>query len=263
MDLPIPPLEMRELVGPTAPAAFDNPTGHLVFQNLLPEYYRSVFDFGCGCGRIARQLIQQSPRPERYLGIDLHRGMIRWCQKHLQAVIPSFEFVHHDVFNLGFNPGADKPSVLPFPAPDHGFTLVNAWSVFTHVSEEQAGFYMRECSRVLAKNGIFQSTWFLFDKSDFPMMQDFQNALFINDVDPSNAVIFDHRWLWRLVREAGMTIFNVIPPTVRGYQWVLHMALAEDDRGWVDIPEDSAARGIVRPPVGRHDAHRIGTEETS
>ena len=32
------------------------------------------------------------------------------------------------------------------------------------------------------------------------MMQDFQNALYINDVDPSNAVIFDREWLRREAR---------------------------------------------------------------
>ena len=72
-DLPIPPLELRELVGPTDPALFDNPDGNLVVPGLAPEAFSSVLDFGCGCGRLARQLIQQHPQPEIYLGIDLHR----------------------------------------------------------------------------------------------------------------------------------------------------------------------------------------------
>jgi hypothetical protein len=46
--LPYPPPEMRALVGPTDPAAFDNPQGTLVYPYLPPEQYRSVFDFGCG-----------------------------------------------------------------------------------------------------------------------------------------------------------------------------------------------------------------------
>ena len=35
------------------------------------------------------------------------------------------------------------------------------------------------------------------------MMQDFQNALYINDVDPSNAVIFDREWLRRRSETPG------------------------------------------------------------
>jgi hypothetical protein len=90
-----------------------------------------VFDFGCGCGRIARQLMQQSPRPQRYVGIDLHRGMIEWCRENLAPHAPGFEFQHHDVFNPGLNPGTDMrpPRTRPFPVGDRAFTLVNAWSV--------------------------------------------------------------------------------------------------------------------------------------
>ena len=57
--LPIPPLEMRALVGQTEPSGFDNPAGAPIFDFVDPSVFRSVFDFGCGCGRLARQLIQQ------------------------------------------------------------------------------------------------------------------------------------------------------------------------------------------------------------
>jgi hypothetical protein len=59
--IPIPPAEIRELVGPTEPEAFDNPDHQLVYPYLEPAVYESVFDFGCGCGRVARQQIQQDP----------------------------------------------------------------------------------------------------------------------------------------------------------------------------------------------------------
>jgi SAM-dependent methyltransferase len=95
----------RALVGPADVAAFENPSGNLVFPYLDRSAYRSVFDFGCGCGRVARQLIQQREQPERYLGIDLHAGMIRWCQENLTPRAPQFEFMHHDVFDDSFNPG--------------------------------------------------------------------------------------------------------------------------------------------------------------
>jgi SAM-dependent methyltransferase len=78
-EIPIPPLELRELVGLPDASFYDNPTGELVYPYLPAKAYASVFDFGCGCGRVARQLMLQHPRPQRYLGIDLHRGMIAWC----------------------------------------------------------------------------------------------------------------------------------------------------------------------------------------
>ena len=258
MALPLPPVEMRELVGPTDPAAFDNPSGVLVYPYLPAEQYDAVLDFGCGCGRIARQLIQQRPRPRRYLGLDLHRGMIDWCRSNLSPHAAGFEFVHHDIANRGFNPGPGKPEVAPFPAEDASFTLVQAWSVFTHLLEPHASYYLREAARVLRPGGVAHTTWFLFDKRDLPMMQDFQNALYINYVDPSNAVIFDREWVRRETAAVGLTIFSIIPPSIRGFHWVLLMAPADDGRDEVVFPPDEAPFGRAPPPVPGADADRIG-----
>ena len=46
---------MRELVGRPEPEAFDQPRGQPVFD-FPREQYELVLDFGCGCGRVARQL---------------------------------------------------------------------------------------------------------------------------------------------------------------------------------------------------------------
>jgi SAM-dependent methyltransferase len=253
---------MRELVGPTDAAAYDNPTGARVYPYLSAEQYESVLDFGCGCGRVARQLIQQRPRPRRYLGLDLHRGMIEWCRANLSPHAPEFEFVHHDVPNPGFNPGSDKPEVAPFPADDSSFTLVQAWSVFTHLVEPHTPYYLREAARVLRRGGVFHTTWFLFDKSEFPMMQDFQTARYINHIDPSNAVMYDRKWVRRETAEAGLTIFSIIPPTIRGFQWVLLMAPSDEGHADAPFPPDDAPLGRVPPPVPDARADRIGLERT-
>jgi SAM-dependent methyltransferase len=75
-SLPFPPLEMRELVGQTDLRAYDNQTGELIYPFISAEKYESVLDFGCGCGRVARQLLLQDVRPTRYVGLDLHKGMV-------------------------------------------------------------------------------------------------------------------------------------------------------------------------------------------
>ena len=93
------------------------------------------------------------------------------------------------------------------------------------------------------------TTWFLFDKAGFPMMQEFQNALFINAVDPTNAVIFDRTWLQTRLREAGLLMTHIVPPAVRGYQWTIHLQRHAADRIEADFPEDRAPFGIMRAPV--------------
>jgi SAM-dependent methyltransferase len=105
----MPPYEMRVLVGPANEAAFDHPSGELVFPYLDESAYECVFDFGCGCGRVARQLLQQRVRPRRYVGIDLHRGMIQWCNENLAPLAPEFEFRHHDVYN--YSSDRSRPDV--------------------------------------------------------------------------------------------------------------------------------------------------------
>ena len=259
--LPFPPLEMRELVGPTEQAAFDNPERGLVYPWLPPQAYETVFDFGCGCGRVARQLILQQPSPKHYVGIDLHAGMIRWCRSHLQPIAPHFEFLHHDVFNVRFNPGGDKRKAASFPVADSQFTLVNALSVFTHLTQEQAVHYLRECSRILHPDGYLHASWFLFDKTDYPMLQTTDAALYVSYIDPSAAVIFDRTWVRTTARQFGLTISQIRAPQVHGHQWLLIM-MKRSDIGEVEFPVDMAPRGSVPPPSGsRPDADKIGMEE--
>jgi SAM-dependent methyltransferase len=259
-ELPIPPEEMRALVGLTDPAAFDNTSGALVYDFLTPDTYGAVLDFGSGCGRVARQLIQQRPRPGRYVGIDLHRGMVEWCKRNLEPHAPGFRFEHHDVFHASFNP-TSAARTLPFDLEDDAFTLVNAISVFTHLTQDQTEHYLRETSRVLRPDGVINGTWFLFDKVDFPMMQDFQNALYINEFDPSNAVIFDRGWLRDAAREAGLIITEVNQPAVRGFQWHVLMRPSESNTPEAEWPDDLAAVGRRPPPLAPPGAAEIGLED--
>lgn len=242
--LPLPPVEMRRLVGPAGEEDWDNPTGALVLGDEYPaDQYRSVLDFGCGAGRIARQLIQQRPRPRRYLGIDLHKGMIRWCRSHLEPLAPGFEFRHHAVHNPTFNPRARRWTA-PLPAEDDAFSLVLAWSVFTHLVQGQVDHYLGEIARVLEPAGVLHSTWFLFERATFPMLEPGQHALYSNDRDPTRAVIFDRDWVLERIRAAGMTLFWVTPPAVRGFHWVLRMTPAREGVEEAALPHDEA-------PVGR------------
>jgi SAM-dependent methyltransferase len=253
----MPSPEMRALVGPTDEASFDNPSGDYVYPYIPALDYESFFDFGCGCGRIARQLIQQRHPPRRYLGIDLHKGMVRWCQRNLQPLAPGFRFEHYDVFNPGFNPGKRKPAVLPLPASNQSFRFVNAWSVFTHLVESSAEFYIREVARIVHPEGCVHLTAFLFDKGPFPMMQANQNALYINPGDLTNAVIFDRSWFLGLTEHAGLTLTSAQPPSIRGFQWVLVFRPAQARAEAIQLPDDLAPLGLARPPISSRPAHLI------
>jgi SAM-dependent methyltransferase len=244
--LPIPPPEMRALVGRTDEASFDNPSGAPIFEEC--DTTGAVFDFGCGCGRLARQLIQQHQQPKRYLGVDLHRGMVSWCQANLTPSAPQFHFEHHDVYYAGFNPNAQRHSA-PLPAGDGEFDLIIAISVFTHIAESTIGHYLRECARILRPDGVLRCTWFLFDKRYFPMMQEFQNALYINETDPCNAVIYDRDWLVSTLRANGLIIASASPPELRGFHWHLQLRPVASGNPCVELPVYDAPFGTAPPPV--------------
>lgn len=248
-ELSLPPVEYRRLVGRPDTKHYGPWIHQPAFNYVRAEAYRTVLDFGCGCGRLARWLIERSPRPDRYLGIDRHPGMIEWCRHHLTPVAPGFEFQHHDVSHAELNPRG-TPGHLPLPASDGDVTLFLGVSIFTHLLEADALFYLRELGRVLSPQGVAVTTWFLFNKGDYPMMQEFQNALMINPFDLTNAVIFDRVWLTEQAAQADLVITRVLPPTLRGFHWTLHFERRADGRVAAAFPEDVAARGIARPPLG-------------
>lgn len=247
---------MRELVGPSDAEAFDQPRGQPVFPSITrEEQYDFVLDFGCGCGRVARKLaVAAAPTPKRYVGVDLHAGMIAWASKNLAPRLPGFTFIHQDVFNAGFNPNPTAPHTAAFPVKDKSVSLLLALSVFTHLLQAQVEPYLDEVRRVLRPDGVMVATFFLFDKAYFPMMQDFQNALYINDTDPTNAVIFDRSWLLAALDVRELRIREVRPPTTRGYHWELEI---EPGRGSVEFPEDVADFGRQPPPVCSKPAYMI------
>lgn len=245
---PIPPVRFRRLVGAVDPALYDNSSAQPVFPDVSSSAYASVFDFGCGCGRVARQLIQQTPRPARYVGVDRHPDMVAWCTEHLAPAAPGFEFRHHDAYHASYNPTGNREATR-LPAGDASVTLFIAHSVFTHLFEEQIEFYLREIARVLTADGVAMTTWFLFDKRDFPMMQEFQNALFINRVDPENAVIVDRDWLVRQFAGAGLVATGIVAPAIRGFQWQIALQRVAPGRVAATFPPDLGPVGLARPPI--------------
>ncbi|WP_334163541.1 class I SAM-dependent methyltransferase [Phenylobacterium sp.] len=243
---PMPPLELRRSVGHDGTRDFENPYGDLTFGADVPiGNYASVLDFGCGCGRVARQMmLQKQARPGRYLGVDLYEPSIRWCRDHLTRFDPAFRFEHMNVANLSLNPKGKQRARIP---TDDRYSLVNAHSVFTHIIGDEVEFYFEECRRSLEPDGVLRATWFLFDKAYMPMMQDFQNALYVNATDPTNAVIYDHAYVRSLYRRAGLRIYAVHKPAIRGFQWLIYAKLEEGED--VDFPFDDGPLGVLPPPL--------------
>ena len=241
-ELPLPPTELTKLVGHADASGFDNPTGAAEFPGINSSH---VLDIGCGCGRIARRLMQQLVPPARYLGVDINKRMLYWCSHNLLR--ENWEFKHIDIHNRSLNPeGTLERAALP--AGSDQFSLAVAWSLFTHVLERDLEYNLREAARCIWPGGVLVSTWFMFDKTSMPFMHDFQNALYINLDDPINAVVYDKEFVRGAFTRAGLSIFSVDPPAVRGHQWVLRARKAVV-APHVEFPEDAAPVGVARAPL--------------
>jgi SAM-dependent methyltransferase len=100
---------------------------------------RDILDFGCGCGRLIRQLPKRTAA--KLHGTDYNAPMIRWCKRNL----PFATFSRN-----GLEP--------PLDFPDAGFDLVYMISVFTHLSADLQRRWAREIHRILRPGGHFYFT---------------------------------------------------------------------------------------------------------
>ncbi len=99
------------------------------------EHMERVLDFGCGCGRTARWLIERYPRTS-FFGTDVDEASIRWCQRYIKGA---------------FGVNSSRP---PLVFADKFFDCIYAISVFTHLSEADQRAWLLEFRRILRDGGI-------------------------------------------------------------------------------------------------------------
>jgi SAM-dependent methyltransferase len=150
-ELPLPPLDLLQRVGridePDVAATYEAIGRHsrARLERFLPDTWswagKRVLDFGCGAGRTLRHFLDDAAGAEFY-GCDIDGPSIDWLREHFS---PPFH-----VFQTG-----ELPSL---PQEDGFFDLVYAFSVFTHLSDEWAGWLL-ELHRVLKPDGLLFATF--------------------------------------------------------------------------------------------------------
>ncbi|MBN2243022.1 MAG: class I SAM-dependent methyltransferase [Acidobacteria bacterium] len=152
--LPLPCDELIRSTGPTTLEMFliGAEAQFQLVSRFLPQN-PSVLDIGCGCGRIARFLT--SIHGIRYVGFDVLPYSIQWCRTAFDPLFGEcMRFEHFDGFSKAYNPrGTVKPGGYRFPVEDRSVDLAFAFSVFTHLLEQDARHYLDETKRCLKKSG--------------------------------------------------------------------------------------------------------------
>lgn len=214
----LPPLHLRRYVGPlesfeSSGAEF---MGHLrVLAELRPD--ERVFDIGCGCGQMALQLEKYLDGNGSYVGVDIHRPSISWCQRNIGRRRSNFQFAHIDVRNLAYNPtGTHRAETYQFPFDGRSFDLILLKSVFTHMRPPEVSNYLSEVSRLLKTNGRCLATFFLLNEEQARLAAEGANDVAFKygegvwryrlEQSPESAVAYDEHYVMQLLEENGLAL---------------------------------------------------------
>ncbi len=141
--LPVPPPHLCFLVSAnystdyfmrTSAQSAESIRGTLLRNGLEIGSFRSILDFGCGCGRTARRW--KDLKDTTVCGTDIQASLVRWADRHLP-------FARFSCNGLS--------SILPYG--DGQFDFVYAISVFTHLDQRLQSWWRQELARVLKPNG--------------------------------------------------------------------------------------------------------------
>ncbi len=94
----------------------------------------SIFDLGCGSGRLASALSQSFDI--NYTGTDVVQSLLDYAAGKSR---PNYKFILHKDLSL--------------PAPDESQNFFTAFSVFTHLLHSESFIYLEEAKRVLQPGG--------------------------------------------------------------------------------------------------------------
>jgi len=145
---PVPPAKLIVLVTGSADSAWYTEGGKLGAESIrqtLQESglevnrFQTIFDFGCGCGRVIRHWSSLSG-PTLH-GADQNPDLVDWCRRHL----PFAKFQSNTL----------DPRLK---YADCQFEFAYALSVFTHMPEDLQQPWMSELWRVLRPGGYLLIT---------------------------------------------------------------------------------------------------------
>lgn len=133
----------------------------LMFIHLNKSENNVILDVGCGTGLLGISSEPFLGEHGRYIGIDVAKQDIDFCRGHYRS--SKFSFFHLDVNNPAYTPH-QKTERLKWDVNSHSVDLVTALSVWTHLNEADARFYIGEVNRVLKPSGKAIITFFLLDE---------------------------------------------------------------------------------------------------
>lgn len=142
---PLPPASLRYRVTGSEDAEWFDRSGRMSLADLTRglaavgrtfEDFHTMLEWGCGCGRILRQL-PQPQAPRRLFGFDIDAEAIAWVAQNLPWVETS-----------------RTEGLPPLRYADNSFDLIFNHSVMSHLDATYQDLWLAELRRLLHPGGI-------------------------------------------------------------------------------------------------------------
>jgi SAM-dependent methyltransferase len=208
------------------------------YVGLSPDM--TILEVGCGIGRGAFQLLGYLNEHGRYIGIDVTRDSIVWCQQNITRRNPRFVFHHADAIHELYNPfGSTQSTDFRVPIEDGTVDRIVLHSVFTHLLADEVLHYLREFHRVLKPGGLVYASFFLYSADALAAAEtqgntswkatfsfEYGGGVYGNDPQyPRGAVAYTDDAMKRLMQQAGLQLAR---PYLKGWWSGLYGDQAED-----------------------------------
>ncbi len=213
-------------------------TNYRKYVGLAPGM--SFLEIGSGMGRDAFQLIDELGQQGKYVGIDVQRESIVWCQKNITRDHPNIQFVHFDAMHELHNPyGAKATMDFPLPVADRSVDRAAFQSVLTHIFEDEVVHYLSEIARVLKPDGLAYVTFLLYSEEivaasrknhltryGLTFEYKYADGCYVDNAQyPTGGVAYTAEAMHRMIGQSGLKLAR---PFLKG-KWSGYHAQPDDD----------------------------------
>lgn len=182
---PVPPMHLIRNAGSTdIPHYIDNMSIYTkdVIEQCMLKRNSNVWEIGCGAGRIANGLIHYLNIEGSYVGTDVDKEAISWCEENIAVRNANFDFYPIDISNnYYYEDDNQELNKYDFSyLEDRQFDCTIALSVFNHLKLEDTKKYLQEIGRRLNRNGVAYLTFFTIDHEFFAFQERTKQHLNLN-----------------------------------------------------------------------------------